>query len=273
MDHDRFRRPAGSPAGSRPFQTRFAQGMIAAGALLLLAAAWAVAARPGWTSSLAVAGVVVLGAGLGVWWVSRQPDDLGRPAEGAEAAARRRVWPRSVRRRLLGLAVLFLALEVALFSWRDGQIERSLPFGLPSTVLSAHGIAAAMAWIWLVGVTFFLSLSPYRLDRARWKYDERQRALWDSAFRIAYQVLASVGGLYVFVRYCVLYPLAADLGVPALPPISAGILGLQFLFTVFVLPSAVMAWLEPDPPKDHAAERRASFSVIPGGRAGSGGRR
>ena len=266
MDHDRFRRPAGSPAGSRPFQTRFAQGMVAAGALLVLAAL-----RPGWTSSLAVAGIVVLGAGLGVWWVSRQPDDLRRPAEHAEAA-RRRVWPRTIRRRLLGLAVLFLAVEVALFSWRDGAVERSLPFGLPSGVLSAHGIAAAMAWIWLVGVTFFLALSPYRLDRARWRYDDRQRALWDSAFRIAYQILATVGGIYVFVRYCVLYPLSADLGIPALPPLSAGILGLQFLFTMFVLPSAVMAWLEPDPPRDHAAERRATFAVIPGGRAGSGGR-
>jgi hypothetical protein len=267
MDHDRFRRSASSPDGSRPFQARFAQGMMAAGVFLLLAAGGAAWLRPSWSSSLGVTGVVVLGAALGVWWVSRQPDDLRRSAERAEAAARRRVWPRSTRRRLLGLAVLFLALEIALFYWRDGR----MPFGLPA-VLSAHGIAAAMAWIWLVGVTFFLSLSPYRLDRARWKYDERQRALWDSAFRIAYQILASLGGLYVFVRYCVLYPLSAVLDVPALPPAPAGILGLQLLFTVFVLPSAVMAWLEPDPPEDRAAERRATFAVIPGGRAGSGRR-
>jgi len=264
-DGDPTRARAGGASGSRPFQARFALGMAALAGLLLAGAALAARLRPDWVSSLLLVGGVLLASALGVWWVSRLPDDLEALAGRTDRFGRRlgqghgkprRIWRRSIRRRLLAAAVLFLVLEVALLS-RPGR------FALSS--------ADALSWIWIVAAMLFLSLSPYRVDRARWKHDERQAALWDGAHRIAYQILASLGGLYLFVRLFVIYPLYGPLygmiDVALLPPGSASLLGLQVLFTVFILPAAVMAWIEPDPPQEESrGTPRRHLSVLPGGR-------
>lgn len=70
------------------------------------------------------------------------------------------------------------------------------------------------------------------------KVDERQRGVLDRSYRYAYGILAASAGA----------GLSLVLVAPALIPSYIWIA--LFLTAVVTLPTAVLAWTEPDPPED-----------------------
>lgn len=145
------------------------------------------------------------------------------------------------RRRLVlalygGLAVAVFAIEVrqSLYHYQ----------GLPSVILLALALAALL----LAGLGYraLMRRTVINLPHPTTAVlDERQRAVRDSAYRTAYRLVASaIAALFIALVF-----LNGDALLARFPAAASGLL--LYLFAVAsTLPTAVIAWTEPDSPDD-----------------------
>lgn len=151
-----------------------------------------------------------------------------------------RAFWRPQHRRQLAVATLYLGYLAGLF-FCGITLRGSLPHGVGIVLMIISGLAVVFG---LIGViqshqTFFVG----SVDRL----DERQRSVRDRAYYSAYRALSLLG--LAGVLYLVLVQLRrlppAQVG-PGMAMLLAGGAALLLL----TLPSAIMAWTEPDPPED-----------------------
>jgi len=151
------------------------------------------------------------------------------------------VPPQPHRRRLVvalygGLALAVLAIEVrqSLYHYQ----------GLPSVILL--GVALAALLVAGLGYRALMRRTVINLPHlTNYVPDERQRAVRDGAYRTAYRLVATaIGALFIAVTF-----LNGEALLTRFPREASGLL--FYLFAVAsTLPTAVIAWTEPDPPDD-----------------------
>lgn len=158
-----------------------------------------------------------------------------------------RPWRRALRRRssrrivLLACLVCF-AVEIITRYW----------VGAPRIVSLLANAG------WFLGLGWLASATTFRIIvfRRQREHDERERELADRAIHISYEILAAFAILFLFANFASdpqsvswwrqhlsLSPSAG----------SAEVLAFQVAFSIPLLPSAVLAWIEPDPPEDSCA--------------------
>lgn len=152
-------------------------------------------------------------------------------------------WRPQLRRRLAVVALYLGYLAGLLFCLLT--VRGLLPHGLGIALMIVSSFGALLG---LIGVmqsraTLFLQSSVEMLD-------ERQRAIRDRAYYSAYRALSLIGvGGAVYI---------ALVQFRRLPQVHFGKGGAMLLaggavLLLLTLPSAIMAWTEPDPPEDSGA--------------------
>jgi hypothetical protein len=160
---------------------------------------------------------------------------------GALHSLRRQLRKRSSRRTIISCCLAMLALEVGL-----GLVKRWHE-------LAASELVTFMMAAWILVFSWLASTTTFRIElkRPESEYDERERALRDRAFRTSYIILGSIAMLYLLVHLGN-YESAAYFWSRylSLLPDVARVLWWQGFLSVGLLPAAVLAWIEPDPPED-----------------------
>lgn len=127
--------------------------------------------------------------------------------------------------------------------------------------------AKALGWGWLVVVSSlgFLAVMGYGLLMAsqygimsnarQTVLDERQEGVRNRAYRVAYQLLAGLGGFTALYGY-----IATDSGRGWLPSTSNELQAVfwGFLLVSSTLPAAVLTWTEPEPVQEELPCHRVS---------------
>jgi len=112
--------------------------------------------------------------------------------------------------------------------------------------------------VFLIGLTIVGSLAIYgnardRADLAAKHLDERQQRLRDRAWVLSYAVLSTLIG--VIVGGAALY--SSFVGPITIAMADLGPWLVAFALDLTILPSAALAWIEPDPPLDEVTDERA----------------
>lgn len=111
-----------------------------------------------------------------------------------------------------------------------------------SLILLVSVIPTLICWAWVVGATRAVGDMPDEY------LDERERSTRDTSYRLAYAYFTGaivLLGLYVYFAVD-----APRLGLP-LPTLSSSSIWFPtLLYSALSLPSAMFAWLEPDPVED-----------------------
>jgi hypothetical protein len=153
---------------------------------------------------------------------------------------RLRRLPRPMRRRLVGEA--FIAYPLLLIGYSS----------LVVTGIVSAGLWAPIAIVLMgMAVAGLLTIYVYARDRAQLDasgLDERQRQLAIKAWALSYGILAAVvvivvGALALYLSF--VGPITIDMGIASPWFVAIGVY-------VAVLPSAVLTWIEPEPPLEDA---------------------
>jgi hypothetical protein len=145
---------------------------------------------------------------------------------------------RPVRRALIAVYLLTLA-ALAIVGWIDalnGGARQSDPTGTLWVVL----LVAALVEVALLNKATHGQFTP-RLQQL----DERQRATRDLGYRYGFPILASVAtAVLAVVLYLPVDRLPGATNRMAWLAIAIGV-----VYVIWMLPTLVVAWLEPDPPR------------------------
>jgi hypothetical protein len=108
---------------------------------------------------------------------------------------------------------------------------------------------------WYLGLFWLASATTFRIVifRRQPEHDERERELSDRAIHISYEILGAIAFL-ILVAYSgsspeSVYWWSQHLSLNPEPDVARA-LAFQIGLSIPLLPSAVLAWIEPDPPED-----------------------
>ena len=146
-----------------------------------------------------------------------------------------RPLPRN-RRRALVIATYLGFIAFVLVTYRGLTAEPRWPSELAATAVLLF-VATAAAFVRLV------TAPGYAADTVDRRLDERQRLVRDRAYRIAYYVLTLLFGAF---SLAVMYTAGSDDSWTSVR--SAALLLPWLTFLPGSLPTAVVAWTEPEPP-------------------------
>jgi hypothetical protein len=146
-------------------------------------------------------------------------------------------------RRRLSVFLLYLGYGAALLTIGAGSHFRSLFLAL-FAVLAALGLTGILL---------------ARRGLVHGVLDERQRTVRDQSYYTAYLIL---GALALLLSGWMLLARLDAIGLPTLAPSQIVLLCGGIILLALTLPSAVMAWTEPDPPEDSGAYNRVKGSSL-----------
>jgi sterol desaturase/sphingolipid hydroxylase (fatty acid hydroxylase superfamily) len=157
-----------------------------------------------------------------------------------------RQFDRRQRRRLVAGTYLGYAGLLAAFTLVYYVLDHSNSVGLALLGLAGSVVAIAItlgSYLALLSSTLNYPNLPQRM------LDERQQAVRDRAYRIAFHLLTGLSLLAVL--YCMLAALSGRLWLPrTFNEFQAVFWGVLILATT--LPTAVISWTEPEPPEEGA---------------------